>query len=313
MRPDKTRDTITEFSADGDEAGTSQRVQTPAGPGSRFVLERRGGRVSLRPGSILVGRGGSCQLVIDDSLVSRRHALIVVKSEGVKIKDLGSANGVYVNGSRIQESIELRAGDRVLIGQEEMVLQVRRASISEPASRAGRLMAETLHGEVVGLPEAVPVVVSRASAIDQDAEATQQGQALELLGGVAEKVLALGRGDEAERIMANCLQSLLQKAKDTGAVDLEVAEKATNYALKLAVATGKGRWVDYGFEMYLVLKRPLPSEIVDQLYNLLRTISGFSLTLLSEYVAALHAVQARFGPNDRFLTHRIEGLERLVK
>ena len=63
-------------------------------------------------------------------------------------------------------------------------------------------------------------------------EATRKGEAIDLLGSVAEKVLALGRGDEAERILSSYLRNLLQTARVNG-VDPLVAEKAATYAIRL--------------------------------------------------------------------------------
>jgi hypothetical protein len=60
------------------------------------------------------------------------------------------------------------------------------------------------------------------------------------------------------------------------------------------------------------LRRPLPGPVVDQLYSVLRSVSGVDLTLLRNYVALLQALQHSFGPTERFLVQRIEGLERIV-
>ena len=51
----------------------------------------------------IVGRGEGCQLVLDDPLISRRHACFVVDDREVTLKDLGSTNGVLVNGARVDE------------------------------------------------------------------------------------------------------------------------------------------------------------------------------------------------------------------
>ena len=67
----------------------------------RFVLDYEGYQIDLPPGELLVGRGAVCQLVLDDSLVSRRHAKLVVDDAGVIIEDLGSVNGVLVNQRRV--------------------------------------------------------------------------------------------------------------------------------------------------------------------------------------------------------------------
>lgn len=273
----------------------------PGRMGRRFMLESRQHRLELKPGSLLIGRSGACQLVLEDSLVSRRHALVVVKADSVRIKDLDSANGVYVNGKRIEDVVTLRPGDRVAIGQSEMVLRV----LETDARGSGEpFLADTLTG-------LQPLAFGRPG--EEEGEQTQQGQALELLGGLADKVLVLGRGEEAERILLPCLSSLLKRSKSPETLEADTVERAANYAMKLATATGKGRWVDYCFELYTVLRRPLPGPIVEQLYKELRNISGINLGLLRDYVAALRAVQARFGPTDRFLVHRIQGLERLLR
>jgi hypothetical protein len=147
-----------------------------------------------------------------------------------------------------------------------------------------------------------------SSLEDERSEATRRGDTIDLLGSVAEKVLALGRGDEAERILSSYLRNLLQTARANG-VDPIVTEKAATYAVRLAETTRKGAWVDYCFELYGIVKRPLPAPIVDQLYGSLRKIEAPSIKPFREYLSVLRA--AKLGPSDRFLMRRIEGLESL--
>ena len=66
-------------------------------------------------GRIVVGRDPSCDISHDDSLLSRRHAEFVTAGDDVTVKDLGSRNGVFVNGVRAAEQ-PLAAGDVVQIG-----------------------------------------------------------------------------------------------------------------------------------------------------------------------------------------------------
>jgi hypothetical protein len=94
--------------------------------------------------------------------------------------------------------------------------------------------------------------------------------------------------------------------------DPAMPEKAVAYAVKLAAATRKGQWVNYCFDLYGALRRPLPAPIVDQLYDVLRNVSGLGLGPLRNYVAILRSVAHQLGPADRFLIHRIEGLERVA-
>lgn len=69
---------------------------------------------------LVFGRDASCDVVIDDPLVSRHHLHILVTNDSVVLEDLKSRNGVYVNCVRIDESTRLNAGDRMLLGSAEL-------------------------------------------------------------------------------------------------------------------------------------------------------------------------------------------------
>ena len=66
-------------------------------------------------GRIVVGRDPACEISHDDSLLSRRHAEFVASTDVVKVRDLGSRNGVFVNGTRAVERV-LAEGDVIQIG-----------------------------------------------------------------------------------------------------------------------------------------------------------------------------------------------------
>jgi FHA domain len=66
-------------------------------------------------GDATIGREG-CDITIGDPDVSRRHAAVRVEGDTATIEDLGSTNGTYVNGERIDAPRSLRDGDEVQIG-----------------------------------------------------------------------------------------------------------------------------------------------------------------------------------------------------
>jgi len=66
-------------------------------------------------GRLVVGRDPACDITYDDALLSRRHAEFVASGDEVVVRDLGSRNGVFVNGARIAERT-LRSGDIVQVG-----------------------------------------------------------------------------------------------------------------------------------------------------------------------------------------------------
>jgi pSer/pThr/pTyr-binding forkhead associated (FHA) protein len=64
---------------------------------------------------ITLGRD-DCDVVLSDPEVSRRHAVVLESPEGFAIEDLGSTNGTWVNGERIDRPEPLHAGDEVRLG-----------------------------------------------------------------------------------------------------------------------------------------------------------------------------------------------------
>jgi hypothetical protein len=253
--------------------------------------------VELANGETLLGRGPKSTIVLDDALVSRTHAKIVVENGAVTIEDMGSANGVLVNGERLDKKRTLVNADRVVLGQQSFTLLLQAGSVrSEP-----RVSTRAVRGTL----DSNPVEPDRIGP-------TRRGDALDLLCGVAEKVLALGRGDEAERILSSYLRNMLQVARAKGDVDILAAEKAVTYAVRISEVTGKGTWIDYVFDLYAVRRRPLPASIVERLYETVRKVTPVSANAFRHYLLALRSAEPEMGPAERFLVRRIEGLEAFV-
>jgi hypothetical protein len=82
------------------------------------------GRVALREGDYLVGRHPGSVVPIDASTVSRNHARIVILGGRAVITDLGSMNGTYVGGARVQGPVTLRDGDCIFLGSLPLTLRV---------------------------------------------------------------------------------------------------------------------------------------------------------------------------------------------
>jgi predicted component of type VI protein secretion system len=70
-----------------------------------------------------IGRRDDCDLRIPLGQISRRHCQISKTPQGVFIRDLGSANGTFVNNQRVRE-LPLSAGDHVIVGPIHFVVQV---------------------------------------------------------------------------------------------------------------------------------------------------------------------------------------------
>lgn len=89
--------------------------------------------LQLLDGSPLVlGRSDACDLPIWDESASRRHALLELSGTEVVVQDLGSANGLFVNGQQVRK-LALTSGDRVRIGETELRLETRSFTQRETA------------------------------------------------------------------------------------------------------------------------------------------------------------------------------------
>ena len=71
-----------------------------------------------------LGKPPAADIPIDNPFVSRRHAQIVFEKGTFQIRDLGSKNGTFINGSRLgNEGLLLHSGDRIELGQGQVVLR----------------------------------------------------------------------------------------------------------------------------------------------------------------------------------------------
>jgi hypothetical protein len=99
----------------GAGAGTARR---------RAIVVANGKRLVLPPAGAVLGRSRECDVVLDDSNVSRRHAEIAPSGQSWLINDLGSTNGVRVNGRQVNGPHPLQSGDRIELGTVDVGFEV---------------------------------------------------------------------------------------------------------------------------------------------------------------------------------------------
>ena len=88
-----------------------------------FASDGRQKGIRMAGDDMIIGRGDDCDLRIPIPIVSRHHCELNVVGDELKLKDLGSANGTYVNGVRINESV-IQPGDSLSIGPVNFVVQI---------------------------------------------------------------------------------------------------------------------------------------------------------------------------------------------
>jgi pSer/pThr/pTyr-binding forkhead associated (FHA) protein len=222
---------------------------------------RIGGRtLFLQEGQHDVGRMTDCWLTLDDDLVSRYHARIHVASDRLEVEDLGSRNGTFVNGERIEGRCALRDGDKVRIGREIIVIL------------GG--------GDTTG--EDVTDELRRTLAPGEDTQFPA------LIGQLVEKSLKVGKTKDAERYVLALTNQLMGSKV---ASDHATAKSCIQCLVALADRTADGVWIDRVFRLHAAQRWIMSDPVVDSIRAALDRIPRIPGRGLEDYEQTLRALQ----------------------
>lgn len=247
----------------------------------RFRLEYRGSERRLSVGEHLIGRSPDCSIVLQDPLVSRHHAILRVEPDAVFIEDLRSRNGVLVNGEAVVGVRALTDGDELLIVGHKLKL----------AAGAGKS----------GFSTTAPMAV-----------ATKPAEMFGVLGALADKALAMGHAQEAQRLLGTHLDNVLSQLTQGQRPEDPTLRHAIVYGARLASATHRGYWYGYVFRVLTQLGEVCPAHVLDELYAGASRADGTDLQAIRDYIHSQKLAQDSMTPRERFLLNRVEGLERLL-
>ncbi len=124
---------------------------------SLFVIQGadQGKRFEIMSGSMALGRDTSNPIRLHDTEVSRRHAELRLEREGYRIVDLGSANGTFVNGHPVGQTV-LQSGDRVQLGQTVMLFHEGNGGAHRDLTARVDLLTQGDHGDRSAILRSIP-------------------------------------------------------------------------------------------------------------------------------------------------------------
>ena len=165
---DDSKAGVTQYiSAEEIAAIARRRPGTPratAATGGRLVSLVDGKDYTIPPAGLTIGRDASSVVVVAQNDVSRRHAEIAPVEQGYELRDF-SANGVYVNGARVDAAIILSRSDVIRVGSEEFRFYADLASVAPVAP----VVPVAKVAEAAGTPLPAPAEVVSTEAASAEA------------------------------------------------------------------------------------------------------------------------------------------------
>ncbi len=110
-----------------------------------YVGQEMKAKYAIEHGEYIIGRDASCPVVVDADLVSRHHARLTFNAFELVIEDLGSSNGVFIDGVQVQLPTRVRLDQEVQIGSARLFIRLREA--------AAKQLAEALWDKDLGLAQ----------------------------------------------------------------------------------------------------------------------------------------------------------------
>lgn len=302
---------------------------------SRFRLRYGSTNVELARGTFTIGRSSGCNLAIADNLVSRRHAALHVGSEEVVVEDIGSRNGLMVNGKPQRGRCRLKHMDRIYIGARELVL-IDGGRVTERPDAALHVICDAcgaVNGSVRrrcgecgrrldGVGAATHKEPPKFSAQPHawgDPVDTQTETSRDVIDGIAAKAIELGRFEEAERILLPHLDRLKDRA--IRGVPLSSAEehdpdvllrKASVNALGLARGLRAKKWIDWVFRVYAAAGRLMPTQVIESLHNAIRACEYHERQFVRAYLEVIELQTRKWDADERFRIQRLRGLADVI-
>jgi pSer/pThr/pTyr-binding forkhead associated (FHA) protein len=232
----------------------------------RLVLSS-GAEIVLGLGEHVLGRATECEVCVPDPLASRRHAVVAVTPESVTIRDLGSRNGVVVNGDEIERFRALCEGDLITLGSQAVTVRsICRAGLTQRPVKGSPLAKIAVTKRAVPREEALADMATVTTTLgDTSKRLDRPAAAFQLIGEAAALAIATGRAGRAEKILDAPLTEVLATLRTGIEVEDEVIAFAISQALLLAELTHDKRWIDYVHDLHDLKRRPLPLEIADRL------------------------------------------------
>ena len=235
----------------------------------RFLLQE----FDLDRDDVVIGRGSTCCVTIDDPMMSREHVRIDLSGPEPVVEDLHSRNGTVLNGRPLIGQAALQDGDRIRIGTQELVfLALGREKRAQRTTGALTFCP----GCAIPYPSASPscphcgAVPTEQGITTAVRDVAASGWTFHLLSQVVERTIEQNRLADAERMMARGVAELEEQLDEGVEVEPSRVLRVAECAARLGCALRTARWLEVSARLHDRVFEPPSQEIltlVDELPN----------------------------------------------
>jgi len=272
----------------------------------RFLLQE----FDLPRGATIIGRSLDCNLTIEDPLVSREHARIVIDEDHARIEDLGSRNGVRLNGLRVRQPAMLRDGDRVRIGTQDLVFCRVDPNGKTHSRTTGvlRLCAKCrlpYAREALSCPHCEATEQTDEGTLTTDSEDYRVAWSVQLIVETIERALGLGRQADAERIVRRATGKLDELILSGDVLDARALGSVASKVATMTLVTDDPTWLLWVIDLHRRTGSVPSLDVADKLASAAARHSGALRGPLGELLDHLEPIA------DSGAREEIESLARL--
>lgn len=189
----------------------------------------QGRKLTLPEGEVVLGRDESCQLRLNSNDISRQHCALTSTAAGLRVRDMGSANGTYVNDVAIEGEVLLHPGDLLRVGP--MIFQVPRAKEGSPAaSHSAATESTTQHAAAARSVPAPHAITEARAKSDASQPLAAAGIAQKVVKGAAAKPVKKATDDDIATWLTDDDSSDQIKTSDTTIVTAKALQPAAEAA-----------------------------------------------------------------------------------
>lgn len=256
----------------------------------RFLLQE----FDLPRGVTLIGRSSDCHVTIEDPLVSRQHARIVIDDDGARCEDLGSRNGVKVNGVLARGATKLKDGDRLRIGTQELVFCTVGVAAQPPTAKTTGFLRYCASCRLP-YPQELAACPACGATEQVDEEtlngplgvASQNAWGIQLLIEVMEKALRVGRVQDAVRVVQRAKTQLEENLPAGVTIESEQIHSLASSTLRVASAAGEPAWACWIAHLYGQLHIAPPESVLALFEGVAKAFPNELAPSLADLLSAL--------------------------